>query len=400
MGFLLRSELAVAPPLPEKKGSTEETVKEPGTLLETWTDGMNKKRTKRGTAPETVRNLADTRGQILDRARALLNDRQSPIDGEEHTREHVGDGMPPPTQTFGESALARSKRLQQDTVQPIAFASTQQFAPSRLAQSAIGTTKHGEPSIPPPTQNFAPSRLGTAISSTRIFDTTNEPSGSKSSVSSLAIRDSNKTHNIQFITSPSRSVNAASPTSRRTGSPCIDRHSSSAIDLSYGSESPHHGGYTTRSPTHTRTFRDMDNVVDKDVIEYDGRPEDWGMDEAYLHFDPDVPNEDHAQPAVEPRWLSPAPSRLAVPTREVEPRETATQEPEETAAVLPTQKPRSRKGKQPASSAPVMESVAEVTDTEFESGMHAAITQDKALHLRIIRYEASLLPIRESYCHG
>lgn len=408
VAFLLRSELAVAPPLPEKKGSAEEKAKEPGTLLETWTDGTNKKRTKRGTAPETVRSLADTRGQILDRARALLSDKQPRRDDKELTTAQVGDGqaqMPPPTQTFGESALARSRHLQQDTVQPIAFASTQQFAPSKLAQftaTSITTvnTAGRKPSMPPPTQGFAPSRLGTTTSSARIFDAANEPSGSHFSVSSLTTHDSSKTHNIQFIPPPSRSANAASPMSPRMGSPPVDRHSPSSISISSGSdlESPQHGGYTTHSSTHARTLMDMDNVVDVDVIEYDERPEDWGMDEAYLHFDPDVPFEDHAQPAVEQRSLSPAgPSQLSVSTRETEPRYAATREPEVTATVPPAKKPRSRKGKQPVSSPHVKESMPEATDAEFESRMHAAIMQDKALHLRIIRYEVRLLPIRASY---
>ncbi|EPT02715.1 hypothetical protein FOMPIDRAFT_89403 [Fomitopsis schrenkii] len=362
VAFLLRSELAVAPPLPEKKGSAEEKAKEPGTLLETWTDGTNKKRTKRGTAPETVRSLADTRGQILDRARALLSDKQPRRDDKELTTAQVGDGqaqMPPPTQTFGESALARSRHLQQDTVQPIAFASTQQFAPSKLAQftaTSITTvnTAGRKPSMPPPTQGFAPSRLGTTTSSARIFDAANEPSGS----------------HFSFIPPPSRSANAASPMSPRMGSPPVDRHSPSSISISSGSD--------LESPQH----------VDVDVIEYDERPEDWGMDEAYLHFDPDVPFEDHAQPAVEQRSLSPAgPSQLSVSTRETEPRYAATREPEVTATVPPAKKPRSRKGKQPVSSPHVKESMPEATDAEFESRMHAAIMQDKALHLRIIRYE-------------
>ena len=99
--------------------------------------------------------------------------------------------MPPPTQVFGESALARSRRLQQDVAQPIAFASTQQYAPSKLAQSlttsalATADPAEREQSMPPPTQGFAPSRLGAAANSlsARIFDAANEPSGSRSSVS-------------------------------------------------------------------------------------------------------------------------------------------------------------------------------------------------------------------------
>ncbi|KAH9938594.1 uncharacterized protein B0H18DRAFT_20225 [Fomitopsis serialis] len=54
----------------------------------------------------------------------------------------------------------------------------------------------------------------------------------------------------------------------------------------------------------------------------------------------------------------------------------------------PAKKPRSRKGKQPAtSSSPVKESPPDITEAEFESRLHDAIMQDKNLHLRIIRYE-------------
>lgn len=397
VAFLIRSELAVAPPLPDKRAEAEEKAKakEPGTLLETWTDGVNRKRTKRGAVPETVRSLADTREQILDRAKALLG-RPQPRQagdnpGEGRIRAEVDDKqaqMPPPTQSFGESALARSRRLQQDVVQPIAFASTQQFAPSKLAQSMTTSATTAdpaerEPSMPPPTQGFAPSRLGAATSSTRIFGAANEPSGSQSSVSSLTHRHLSKTHNIQPIRPPSRSANAASPTSPRRASPFADRGSpaSASIDISSGPET--HG-----VPAHARTLTDMDDVVDVDFVEYDERPEDWGMDEAYLHFDPDAPIQGDADVAVERQ----SPSSAAVAGPSLPPASTRAAErggEPGTAAAAPAKKPRSRKGKQPASSPPTKESVPEATDAEFEGRMHAAIMQDKALHLRIIRYEAS-----------
>ena len=133
---------------------------------------------------------------------------------------------------------------------------------------------------------------------------------------------------------------------------------------------------------------DMDDVVDVDFVEYDERPEDWGMDEAYLHFDPDAPIQGDADAAVERR--SPSPTAVARPSQPPASIEGPGPSGEPgTAAAAPAKKPRSRKGKQPASSPPTKESVPEVTDAEFETRMHAAIMQDKALHLRIIRYEVS-----------
>lgn len=129
-----------------------------------------------------------------------------------------------------------------------------------------------------------------------------------------------------------------------------------------------------------------DTDMDMDCVEYDERPEDWGMDEAYLHFDPDAPARGSVD-VVEGTSAVAGPSRpQAAPMRGAGP----SREPG-VAAVEPAKKPRSRKGKQPASSSPATKSVPEVTDAEFETRMHAVIMQDKTLHLRIIRYEASLL---------
>ncbi|KZT71614.1 hypothetical protein DAEQUDRAFT_724152 [Daedalea quercina L-15889] len=181
VAFLLRSELAVLLPLPDKSAGAEK-AKEPGTLLETWTDGTNKRRTKRRAVPDAVRSLSDTRGQILDRARALLGEPSwgqhggaaRTDEGPRIRNEDEGVQMPPPTQVFSESALAKNRQAQQESVQPIAFASTQQFAPSRLVASGTASsptveTPEDDIDMPPPTQKFAPSRFAVASSNNRTL---------------------------------------------------------------------------------------------------------------------------------------------------------------------------------------------------------------------------------------
>ncbi|KAH9938595.1 uncharacterized protein B0H18DRAFT_967922 [Fomitopsis serialis] len=86
--------------------------------------------------------------------------------------------MPPPTQAFGESALARNPRIHEEPIQPIAFAPTQLFAPSRLATIISATTTAEAPGdedeFSPSMQVFAPSRLATGLGSTRALDTANK----------------------------------------------------------------------------------------------------------------------------------------------------------------------------------------------------------------------------------
>ncbi|KAH9843864.1 uncharacterized protein C8Q71DRAFT_852387 [Rhodofomes roseus] len=377
VAFLLRCELAVSPPLPEKSGDAAEKAKEPGTLMETWTDGTNKKRTKRRAVPETVRDLADTRGQILDRARALLAEREARSDDRveqdderpQSEEEDAGAQIPPPTQAFGESALARNRRVHEEPIQPIAFAPTQLFAPSKLGVAATSAIIDGadddEDSLPPSTQAFAPSRFATGLGNIGVL----EAAVGRSPAAKPT------------VTYPSPSGNAASPKyPRMSPSPTDSRPPSGPVSpLDINSDSPHH--------------------EDRKHVEYDYRPEDWGFDDAYLHFDPEDGGQVYEPPAGDDRPLSPVagPSRLQE-TRGAGPSRVVIQEADtvvvtrgmstpEPAPERPTKKPRSRKGKQPASSSPVKESAVEMSEAEFEARLHDAIMQDKNLHLRVIRYE-------------
>lgn len=130
------------------------TQPEPTTLLEAAVKGDGaKKRGRRRPVAENVKELAETRPSILDRARQLLADPapQIRLADEDHM-------APPLTQPFGESRLASRFRCkpvfeveptQVYTPTPIPIA-----GPSRAYPAPPQETEDTNPSTPPPAQDF------------------------------------------------------------------------------------------------------------------------------------------------------------------------------------------------------------------------------------------------------
>lgn len=184
----------------------------PGTLLETAIDGgARKKSGRRPQVVETVRELHETRQDILDRARLLLGEGTT---GGSMRRQIADDvpgpssGSPPRTQPFSESRLAGIYRptaflnpTQPEIYVPddpaprdeaIAGPSnikspprTQPFGESALARKygrarAVPDPSVHEPSSPPRTQPFGESALAKRFGTTRavdLLDDTADPFG-------------------------------------------------------------------------------------------------------------------------------------------------------------------------------------------------------------------------------
>lgn len=155
---LLLSEIANNPD-PKSKGKdipiNEEREEAPRTLLEdaVVNDTTGKKKGRRPPVVETVKNVADTRSDIIARARLLLNDK-------DHHGDNLGDdpkprrpdheaepALPPSTQPFGDSALAHMFQARAPSRPP---SPTQAYVPT-------STARHSSP--PPLTQPFGESTL-------------------------------------------------------------------------------------------------------------------------------------------------------------------------------------------------------------------------------------------------
>ncbi|KAF7790858.1 hypothetical protein EIP86_001816 [Pleurotus ostreatoroseus] len=158
---LLKQELAKAPVEPAKaKGKGKATEPEPKTLLGEKIGDEGTKRKRRSPVEGTVRELGDTREDILKRARQLLNDTTRPQtssnNSDHNVRASADDeeeyARPPLTQPFGKSALAQRFRPAQSL---LSQAATQMRPPTSVPSRDIQ-----EPvDSPPRTQSFGESAL-------------------------------------------------------------------------------------------------------------------------------------------------------------------------------------------------------------------------------------------------
>ena len=160
---------------PKGKGKenpiNEEKEETPRTLLEdaVVNDTTGKKKGRRPPVVETVKNVADTRSDIIARARLLLND-------QEHNGDNLGDdpkprhpdheaepALPPSTQPFGDSALAHMFQARAPSRPP---PPTQAYVPP-------STARHSSP--PPLTQPFGESALARMLAPRKAITDANLP---------------------------------------------------------------------------------------------------------------------------------------------------------------------------------------------------------------------------------
>ncbi len=179
IAILIRSELEKTPRVAShnskgKEKATEPEQVEPQTLLEqAINDGGARKRTKRPQVVETVKDPAQTRQNILDRARLLLSSQfrthkaTVTVDSNPQMR-GLPDALyqsPPRTQPFGQSALAqkfRSSALADPTPTPIYVPSPAPIASSSRAEPEVHPVL-ANPSNPPRTQPFGESVLAKGL---------------------------------------------------------------------------------------------------------------------------------------------------------------------------------------------------------------------------------------------
>ena len=209
---LLQKELDNLPPVAStsKLPSVEPAPAVPETLLEEAVkDGKKKKAGRRPQVLQTVKSVEETRSNILDRARLLLQDTRNTARSAEAAASPASPPdveMPPPTQVFGMSKVASRSLSSQagaaETTQvfgksrlgvaqisrpqtgivstgaDIAANSdvsplTQVFSPSALAAvaSSVGSTSAALNDVPPATQAFAPSKFATTRTVTEALAT-------------------------------------------------------------------------------------------------------------------------------------------------------------------------------------------------------------------------------------
>ncbi|KAG6880367.1 hypothetical protein C0992_007778 [Termitomyces sp. T32_za158] len=165
---LLRKEIEsyVADSASHRSKETGESV-DPQTLFEgVVAETAPKKKARRKEVLETVKTISRTRDTILERARAIIMTTSSSghNDGQDsslHTQilgasgSHDNNTLPPPTQAFGNSALAQARQ----TTRKLFDCDVE----SLDTESCLGGT-------PSDSSTFAPSRLGSHLSPRRPLD--------------------------------------------------------------------------------------------------------------------------------------------------------------------------------------------------------------------------------------
>ncbi|KAI0938262.1 hypothetical protein AcV5_001091 [Taiwanofungus camphoratus] len=407
----------------------DEEQQDPGTLLEdVLNDNGTRKKGKRHQAVTTLKSLTQTREAILDKARRLISDVPAEVDGMAKQDIFGGEDnriarvatveMPPPTQAFGTSVLAKHHSRSSGHAQSVAFPPTQAFAPSRFVTDervltvglvatedvAISRLDHGlasicpshteaaqttltspDPDVPLSTQLFAPSRLHGATVDERFpvavgMMVKPAASSSKDDVPMLpsTIKDITRSNNMCALSVTRRSS---------TSTASYDHHMSQSV--------------LHAQADHVQEMRS----------EYDWHSNNWINDDVYLHFDADEDPEQFIDPVSkdledtnctatfvpprEPHLLELEAERGQGRTPEVpksavsindNSRMTIASVPQMNSVKPRAKKSRSKKAqdREAQSNGPEEQGISE---SDFNLKLKEAILKDNALHLRILRYE-------------
>ncbi|KAJ3559179.1 hypothetical protein NM688_g493 [Phlebia brevispora] len=168
VGMLIKEELEKTPAVKpvKNKGKSKAKEEEPMTLLAEKINDETGKRKRRAPVEGTVREIAEIREDILERARQLLNGGTRPtsvLRERDDGRPEQGDidAAPPLTQPFGESALARrfqaARALLSQNATQVRVPSSTQDCGDQDAESPPRTQPFGESALA--RQFGAPSHL-------------------------------------------------------------------------------------------------------------------------------------------------------------------------------------------------------------------------------------------------
>ncbi|PCH41238.1 hypothetical protein WOLCODRAFT_162921 [Wolfiporia cocos MD-104 SS10] len=359
--FLIRKELEATPVIDK-----QDVPAQSKTLLgEVVQDGTRRKG-KRKEVVATVKTIAENRENILNRAQTLLN--------EEYPRHRMKDSLqnedddvplPPPTQAFGESALAKRQNVNGVGIRPIVF--------------------------PPPTQAFVPSKLAMAYGATDGLKRASPSPGPSHTVCSATLLALDRIDDVQANCS-TNDADRTPPTRHRDGGECPS---------SYNSGSPREdGGFPrTRSPDVWDREQNRTGDVHGQYFDFDLDQENWNNDDAFLHFEPNVDaalrgsDSDTSLSAVSPlnspkrkRGQKRAPKTASVKAAD---KKGFTQGEAKAATSSPTQPSTSAKSKSKRKATRRAESPPEgwVSDVEFDNTLREAVLRDRELYLRVLRYE-------------
>ncbi|RDX55689.1 hypothetical protein OH76DRAFT_1478311 [Lentinus brumalis] len=411
---LLRKELNNLPPVAStSKLPAVPAPVAPETLLEDALKDAQKKKGRRPQVLQTVKAVQETRSNILDRARQLLQDTRNTA----HSAA-AATGMASPTQVFGMSSIAdttqvfgRSRiavsRVQTGIVRTGAdIAATSNVSPLTqiFSTSALGagTSSAGHASAdlepPPATQVFAPSKFANARRVTEVpapndGDPLDEPI-SLHDTSEDDERGRSSPRTIVISSSPSlnasprpRSASPMSPANAGHSTPPFVRMPSPA-PLGW---SPSPVGDSARPPTADQyTPEDPGYDVQDD---YHYAEKDWNnglwdqADGACLHY---VPDENGAGPSnPSSRVHAPAPRKLGTILEDL-----PIPGPSGTAEQAPVAEPPKKKAKTRRKKATVAEDGdaeaqigKDISQEDLNAKLKEAILKDETLHLRVLRYE-------------
>ncbi|KAH9947241.1 hypothetical protein B0H21DRAFT_822003 [Amylocystis lapponica] len=405
--ILIRQELKNSPPVSQGKGKGKPLALEPEqdavprTLLEDVVQDVNaKKKKRRPNVLETVKSLTETRDTILGRARQLIGDASS-VPGvvtgpaSETNKQPVATGgwMPPPTQAFGDSALAKHHSAPTIDLQPPdSLPVTQAFAPSKFGAASESALLRGSHRADAGSFDRQQSRPQREITSSLSPEADEFPMTQAFAPSKFS---GNADSNFSLARS---SANDVFPTRPSTpASPIVPVYAESfAAGTREDPVSPRVPEKRRDADVGARGVQDDRYYVDYD---YDGDGENWMYDDAFLEFEPGGPI---AGPSRLPERDVPSPKRVKKtkknvgtahtidvhksPPRSRSPIHTLQTSHTQTQAVEPAaaKKPRSRKKPVSTRDGP------DLTDDEFNARMRDAVLQDTSLYLRVLRYEPVL----------
>ncbi|KZT19264.1 hypothetical protein NEOLEDRAFT_981480 [Neolentinus lepideus HHB14362 ss-1] len=360
-----------------------------------------KKKSRRPGVQGTVKSVTDTRNAIMDRARLLLGPSGTPTSGGGEASNNDGLSTDPQTQApeqlpvEGSGAGAAVPR------------SIQAFSPPRLDEPqrhTLGLANEDDRShqFPPPTQQFVPSRFANSGKRGSLFgadlDAFEEgpPATQSFGLSNLGSPGPTAAVLAERSNSPSDSGmygEESAPITKMWPSVALD----SMIPPSFGSvnepvQTTSLEAHRRHKPVHVSPDLvetiDLSDVRDEGPSFYQGDYDGvvWENDGALLHFDPTwASNEDAllspqssmtgvvSTPGNKGRKAKTPPIRATVKNRRASPSQ----------LVLSRTSKATRKRKSKVTA--VQED--DVDENNLKEAIRSTIMQDKALHLRILRYE-------------
>ncbi|TBU49596.1 hypothetical protein BD309DRAFT_1026046 [Dichomitus squalens] len=433
---LLRAELAKLQPVAsssKRNSPVEPTVPSaPETLLaETVREQKKKRAGPRRQVEPTVKSVAETREEILNKARLLLQNAPNRVPPASRVVQQIAQSaaapfdpepaMPPPTQAFARSSIAARHdlpdiqpadttrafgasrlgvaRVQQSIVSAgAAIAAESDVSPLTqvLSRSALGSAMAAvDPAddMPPATQAFAPSKLRHASGVAReVLPAHDDPMDEP-----ISLHDTSEDDLDLGKSSPPRPVSAPPAIVLRISRPPPSLPPQSRAT----SRSQEPAGDDVPEPYAPAHGDDAGDLYVQD--DYDHQWNDWYEDQdaweehgdAFLHYDPERDGAGPSRTKTQAAETQAPPRErrlLAIPEDDVPGAGPSRVGGEPGPAIAPATKPPSKKRGRPKantdeSDAEVSKEGKEISQEELNAKLKEAILKDEALHLRVLRYE-------------